>query len=315
MNLRNRRSNQFGGSWTEQKLNILEKYFQAYLTIMKSNKRAQYFRTIYLDGFAGSGTRYTHAQQPNNQIPLVDFQEQEIAAFYKGSVHRALNLEKSFDQYIFVEKNHDYVQELKEIREKFPRRDITIIESDINQFIDEWVRKLKPSDRALVFLDPYGLQVKWPTLEALAQTQKVDLWILIPLGQAILRLLSKKQPPPEEWARALADFFGTEEWKNFYGQSSQLPLFGENKTLKRTSDLKKITQFIVERLQGVFTEVLNTPVILYNSKRNPLYLLCFAASNPKGAPTAVKIARDIVVKDFNIAQSQEWEKLNDGTEQ
>jgi hypothetical protein len=26
----------------------------------------------------------------------------------------------------------------------------------------------------------------------------------------------------------------------------------------------------------------------------PIYLLCFAAGNPKGAPTAVKIAKDIL---------------------
>jgi hypothetical protein len=36
------------------------------------------------------------------------------------------------------------------------------------------------------------------------------------------------------------------------------------------------------------------PLILNNSKRVLIYLLWFAAGNPKGAPTAVKIAKDIL---------------------
>jgi len=32
------------------------------------------------------------------------------------------------------------------------------------------------------------------------------------------------------------------------------------------------------------------PLILENSKHTPMYALCFAAGNPAGAPTAVKIA-------------------------
>ncbi len=36
------------------------------------------------------------------------------------------------------------------------------------------------------------------------------------------------------------------------------------------------------------------PLLLRNSKNNPLYLLCFASGNPKGAKTAIKIAQDIL---------------------
>jgi hypothetical protein len=34
--------------------------------------------------------------------------------------------------------------------------------------------------------------------------------------------------------------------------------------------------------------------LLRNSRNNPLYLLCFASGNPRGAKTAVKIAQDIL---------------------
>jgi len=32
-------------------------------------------------------------------------------------------------------------------------------------------------------------------------------------------------------------------------------------------------------------------LMLCNSRNNPIFLLCFASANPKGAPTAVRIAQ------------------------
>jgi hypothetical protein len=34
--------------------------------------------------------------------------------------------------------------------------------------------------------------------------------------------------------------------------------------------------------------------VLLNSRNVPLYLLCFASANPKGAPIALKIARHLL---------------------
>lgn len=39
-----------------------------------------------------------------------------------------------------------------------------------------------------------------------------------------------------------------------------------------------------------------------NSKNVPLYLLCFAAGNPRGGPIAVKIAQDILEGMQNPSQ-------------
>jgi len=43
-----------------------------------------------------------------------------------------------------------------------------------------------------------------------------------------------------------------------------------------------------------FAGVAENPLLLRNSKNNPLYLLCFASGNPRGAKTAIKIAQDIL---------------------
>lgn len=44
--------NKFGGSWTKQKIHIIESYAKAYLKIMKDRP---YFSLLYFDGFAGTG--------------------------------------------------------------------------------------------------------------------------------------------------------------------------------------------------------------------------------------------------------------------
>lgn len=45
--------------------------------------------------------------------------------------------------------------------------------------------------RAVVFLDPFGMQVEWRTIERIGQTKAIDLWILFPLGVAVNRFLTK----------------------------------------------------------------------------------------------------------------------------
>lgn len=44
--------NQFGGGWTQKKIEIVFDYAKAYLIIMNSYPQ---FKCLYFDGFAGSG--------------------------------------------------------------------------------------------------------------------------------------------------------------------------------------------------------------------------------------------------------------------
>jgi three-Cys-motif partner protein len=140
------------------------------------------------------------------------------------------------------------------------------------------------------------MQVDWTVIEAIAATKAIDLWILFPIGMAVNRLLTTGGPPPEEWRKALTRIFGTGEWEQaFYGTGQNLDLFGGEATQHvKLADFKKIGQFFVDRLKTIFVGVSDKPLPLLNSRKNPLYLLCFASSNPKGAPTAIKIANDIL---------------------
>ena len=49
--------NEFGGNWTENKIEILVEYAQAYLTIMNSFATQYKWKLLYFDGFAGSYCR------------------------------------------------------------------------------------------------------------------------------------------------------------------------------------------------------------------------------------------------------------------
>jgi hypothetical protein len=51
-----------------------------------------------------------------------------------------------------------------------------------------------------------------------------------------------------------------------------------------------IGRYFNERLKGIFAAVAEEPRVLKNRAGCPLYLLCFAAGNPKGAKIAVSIA-------------------------
>jgi hypothetical protein len=87
--------------------------------------------------------------------------------------------------------------------------------------------------------------------------------------------------------------FGTSDWRSrFYEVQKTQDLFGDLESIERTATVETIQAFINERLAGCFARVAKG-LVLRNSKSSPLYLLCFAAANEKGAPTALKRSRRI----------------------
>lgn len=290
---------QFGGNWTQEKLERVRKYLQAYTTIFAHNPRAQKLKPIYVDAFAGSGYRISDRQKSSTLGLFPEFVDADTQAFVKGSARIALEVDPPFKGYLFIEQDQDYAQELQKLKQEFSDKAalIEIVESDANAYLKQWCANMNWSaTRAVVFLDPYGMQVDWTVIDAIAGTKSIDLWILFPIGMAVNRLLTTGGPPPEEWRQALTRIFGTEEWqKAFYGIGNNLDLFGEEMTQQvKLADFNKIGQFFVDRLKTIFAGVADKPLPLMNSRNNPLYLLCFASGNPKGAPTAIRIANDIL---------------------
>jgi len=117
----------------------------------------------------------------------------------------------------------------------------------------------------------------------------------VPLGVAVNRLLTRTELPPKKWAQALTRILGTDEWRDaFYSRQVEHTLFGDEEVRTKETDFGKIGRYFVERLKTVFAAVANNPLPLRNSRNIPLYLLCFAAGNPRAASTALKIAQSIL---------------------
>ena len=286
----------FGGSWTEDKLGRVRKYLAAYTKIFRRNPKAQFFKTTYVDAFAGTGYRSDpHLTEDHPHL----FEDPDAQEFLKGSARIALEVEPSFDRYLFIDLNPAHAQELEALKSEFPEKSggIGIVSAEANAYLKQWCKETDwKKNRAVVFLDPYGMQVEWSTIEAISQTKGIDLWILFPLGVAVSRLLTKGKLPPEAWQQALTRSFGTNEWKEvFYDPQTTPSLLGEDEVqYVRAADFEKIGRFFVSRLRSVFPGVAENALPLRNSKNVPIFLLCFAASNERGAPLALKIANHIL---------------------
>jgi three-Cys-motif partner protein len=291
-------THEFGGDWTAAKLERVGKYLTAYTTIFAKNPRAQKLTPIYVDAFAGTGYRSRLPRLEDQTQLFSELRETDADAFLKGSARIALEVEPPFKQYVFIEQDAAHVRELEALKRQFPQKAsvIQIVRQDANDYLKEWCTRTDwQTCRAVMFLDPYGMQVEWSLIEAIARTEAVDLWVLFPLGVAVNRLLTRAEPPPGKWAQALTRMLGTEDWRNaFYPRRVERTLFGEEEIRTKEADFAKIGRFFVERLKTVFTAVADNPLPLRNSRNVPLYLLCFAAGNPRGAPTALKIAQNIL---------------------
>ena len=134
------------------------------------------------------------------------------------------------------------------------------------------------------------MELHWEALEKISKTQAFDVWYLFPYS-AVARNLRNDSKIPEANEDKLNKIFGTDIWKKeIYTESPQLTLFGDSEIEKIPNGLK---QFIIKRLGETFPKVANSPAVLKNSNNSPLFLLCFAISNPS------KTAQNLALKGAN----------------
>jgi three-Cys-motif partner protein len=290
-------THRFGGDWTETKLEIISKYLGAYTTALK----AQPFRKAYIDAFAGSGYRSIRADDGDEgQLAFAELAEEQPQLLLEGSARRALRTSPRFDKYFFIEQSAERCAQLEQMKTEYPElsRDIVIHQGEANASIralcsgTDWALR-----RAVMFLDPYGLQVEWPTLESIARTRAIDLWLLFPLGMGVNRMLDRSGQIPESWRERLNLLLGTDAWYDeFYRFERKPTLFGDCEESVIKASTETIGRYFVRRLETIFAAVSPEPKVLVNSRNCPLYLLCFAMGNEKGARLALKIANNILGK-------------------
>ncbi|HEY0683789.1 MAG TPA: three-Cys-motif partner protein TcmP [Steroidobacter sp.] len=311
MNSKNRRStgasHVFGGDWTTQKLNVLSKYLKSYTIALKNKPTPDRpFRKAFIDAFAGTGcrspTRGALASSRQDDL-FTELGTPDSQGLLDGSARLALGINPPFDNYIFVEKNASRCRQLAQLKRDFPALGsaIDIRRGDANTVIQAicsrtgWSRR-----RAVLFLDPYGMQVEWKTIAAVAKTKAIDLWLLFPLGIGVNRLLTRSGEIPDSWRQRLTALLGTDDWYDeFYKVEVASDLLGDinERVVKASMDV--IGKYFLARLRTVFAAVAAEPGVLRNSSNNPLYLLCFAVGNdnPRAQRVALRIA-SYLLKDL-----------------
>jgi three-Cys-motif partner protein len=281
----------FGGEHTRRKLDVVAKYLAAYVTVMKK----QNFRLFYVDGFAGSGASAPKSDAQSAEDPTL-FPSSE---FLDGSPVRALTVDPPFDHYVLIEKKEENVRSLSGLREQFPDRSIETVHGDANDRLIEFCERIAGHrlDRAVIFLDPFGLSVRWRTIERIAATKKVDLWYLVPVDGMSRQIKDDGSFLPG--ASKIDELWGSESWrtKAVRKVDSSGDLFGSvDERLEKIARAKQFSEMFRDHLQDVFAGgVAKTYLPLGRGRRHDFSLM-FACANPSPAASqaAMRIANHIL---------------------
>lgn len=293
---------QFGGDWTSEKLERVRKYLVAYATIMNAlREKRRGFRFAYIDAFAGTGYNALKERQ-DDFVPFFEgLHTPDSQRFLDGSARVALKVEPRFDRYIFIERSPARFEDLAKLGDEFPslKDRLQFVNADATNYLEDLCQNRNwSSHRAVLFLDPFGMQVTWKTITAIAKTGAIDLWLLFPLGTGANRLLKRDGNIPDSWRIRLDATFGATDWFDaFYKKFEQYDLLSSQPMVEthKVANFDSISRYFLKRLKTVFPFVAQNPLPLFNRANCPLYLLCFAAGNAgSGGQTAVKIAEAIL---------------------
>lgn len=280
----------FGGAWTELKLEAVNYYLKFFTTVLKDKPTpSNPFELWYIDAFAGSGFRRVDRLTGGllDGRPITE-EKVDLA----GSVLKALDVDPPFKRLVFIEDDIGRFRSLEQIAVSNPERHIVPVKGDANDKLQEifsappWSlqKNAAGSHRAVVFLDPYGMSVRWETLKLLAETRAVDVWYLFPTGAVNRQLAGNLDKVDEHKQRALDAVFGTTTWRQeIYETSASENLFAERITTStKAFTVEQIEKYAQNRLKSIFSYV-SEPLELLNEREMKIFsLFCLSnSSNPK----------------------------------
>ncbi len=153
------------GQWAQRKLGLLGDYLHPYTTIMKGQKWCKGYH--YIDAFAGSGRSKLR----------------EVQRFIDGSPRIALNVQHPFTSCTFIEQEPRRVAQLEALPIEYPAATILVRQGDCNDVLTNEVAPqitFASRQRAVVFLDPFTMNLDWATIAALATTRAIEIFMNIP---------------------------------------------------------------------------------------------------------------------------------------
>lgn len=282
---------EFGSGLTELKLSIIAEYLQRYNTALS---KQGFFERWYFDAFAGTGERTVRLSGSSGD--LLNSEVEERIERRRGSARIALDTSPEFHRCIFIEQKKRHAEALTALcaEDVYSSRKAFVVRGDANRAIQDHIHAVNwKKTRAVMFLDPYGMNVEWQTLEAIRRTEAIDLWYLVSLSGLYRQATHKGSALDDKKRAALTRMLGTSGWETaWYEEDRQgdlISMMAPEET-RRTAGLDRIEAFVLERLRGLFPTVLE-PLRLRNDRNAPMFSLFFAMSNP--SPAAAKVATPI----------------------
>lgn len=278
----------FGSDHTNKKLDTVQKYLSAFTTALKK----QNFSLLYVDVCAGSGA--SSPKSAINQPQLIEVDEITV-----GSAVRALGVQPAFDRYIFNDLKLANVRSLQNIvHTDFQHLEnrVTLTQKDANEALIELCNGTNwKNTRAVVFLDPFGLQIKFSTLEALAATQAIDLWYLVPVF-AMSRQVRRDGVVLDDGGKSVDEALGTNEWRNVVAvdEERDQDLFGfSGQSSKKVANSAWFEKVAKSRLATIFQGGVIEASLPLGRNGSHEFSLVFAWANPS-AP-AKKLAATLAM--------------------
>lgn len=241
------------GPWWAEKHHYIRRYQDIFSTGMANKWPNRY----YVDLFAGPGRCVI--QKTGEEIdgsPLV-------AALGK----------KPFAHYYFNEQNPALADALKTRFESISKNG-NYYTGDANDKIDDVLVDLPDARTSLglAFLDPFGWELNFKTIEKLSRNRRIDLMITFHTGQ--LRRWADSRP------ELLDNFFGREAWRDEYRKQRTGP-----------RQERALLDAYESGLNAIGYKSTDDEIIVTTASRRLLYHLVFASKDPKGKEFWRKISR------------------------
>lgn len=152
--------------------------------------------------------------------------------------------------------------------------------------------------RGIVFLDPYGMSVRWDTLQLIASTRKLDVWFLFAAKAVRQQLGGSIHDVDEGKAAALDRFFGEPSWRKefFRAPEGQVTLFDIEPTAEIAVNLSAIGAYARTRFADAFCWVSEPKSLTVRNVPDYFQLYCMTNNSSEKAAALVSRLHAGVVK-------------------
>ncbi len=265
------------GPWSEIKIEIIQKYAQAYTKILSS--RPSKFEFVYIDAFSGPGLNVS----------------KETGEFVPGSPLAVMEIEPRFHEYHFIDLDSQKLAELSKLAGSNPA--VKTYEGDCNELL---VKQILPNvrydryRRGLCLLDPYGLHLDWQVVKLAGSLRTIDVFLNFPIHDMNRNVL-RHDPSSvsENDAHRMTRFWGDDSWKQV-AYSQVRTLFGTEE--EKVTNREIVDSYITRLRKLAGFEYVAKPLPMRNKQRATIYYLLFASNQP----VATEIVDDIYQRYVNL---------------